>query len=67
MRNRLIAWQCLVITVVVAIMCNLAIENKKLQNKIDYLTHEKMELLNQNDAQNAEITRLRAHILGLGG
>lgn len=66
-RDKSIASLCLLLTCVSTLGIILVLANVRLQEENYSLKQEKVELLKKNDAQNAEITRLRAHILGLGG
>lgn len=66
-RDRTVVLLSLLLVIISAIGVGTTLENFRLQEENYSLKQEKVELLKENDAQNAEITRLRAHILGLGG
>lgn len=66
-RDITVMFLSILIVIISAISVGTALENFRLQDENYSLKQEKAELLKENDAQNAEITRLRAHILGIGG
>lgn len=67
MRDRTVVLLSLLLVIISAIGVGTTLENFRLQEENYSLKQEKAELLKENDAQNAEITRLRVHILGIGG